>query len=371
MDRHLPIALCLGLGSLGVCPPAHAQPVEVHQGSEIGSGYAFRRGDACLVLTAFHVVKSDTADIEVFDRTGARNAAERKYQVASEDIALLELNGKRAVACTEQWPDSSWIASANPNSRTLFEALRHSPEGGRETLIPLRYAGRTTNTLTLAPAERTRIQKSDSGSMVRLEDKLVGIVQSVDPKSDRVEVVRMDVIDKLFGERFRGSSRAPLAIEGVRNRGQINANWTAYLRSWVAESTGRNAVPAQDPSAKCRLTVDLMDIRPTQIPNPQYEQSANQDCSLMTKLSKKLGASCEENKRKTVATVPRQLTAYMVSAEVKVQPAKGGHALAKVASGTVPIDAKRATRSIDEQFTALEAVMAPAAKELIAQAGCD
>jgi hypothetical protein len=357
------IGLQAGLGA--------AQPVEVQQGSEIGAGFAFRRGDSCLVLTALHVVPSDAADIAVLDRTGARNAAQRAYGNPSYDLALLEITGKPAVACTERWPDSAWLGSLNPNSRSAFEAVRHYPSGGRETLIALRYAGRTTNTFTLAPVDRTTIRESDSGTIVRIDDKLAGIVQSVDPKTDRVEVLRMDVIDKLVGERFRGSSRAPLAVEGVRNRGQINANWTAYLRSWVAESTGRNAVPAQDPSAKCRLAVDLMDIRPTQVPNPAYEQSANQDCSLMTKLNKKLGAACEDNKRKTVATVPRQLTAYMISADVKVQPTKGGPALAKVASGTVPIDAKRATRSIDEQFSALEVVMAPAAKELIAQAGCD
>lgn len=361
-------ALCVTL-TVVVCPFVLAQPVEIRQGSEIGSGYAFRRGDACLVLTAFHVVKSEATDIEVFDRTGARNSAERKYQVESEDIALLELSGKRAVACSEQWPDSSWIASANPTGRTSFEAIRHSPEGGRETLIALRYAGRTTNTYTLAPIERTRIQKSDSGSMVRMDDKLAGIVKSVDPASDRVEVVRMDVVDKLFGERFRGSGRAPLAIEGVRSRGQLNPNWTAYLRSWVAESTGRSAVPANDPSAKCRIAIDLMDIRQTQVANPEYEQTANQDCSLMTKLNKRLGAACEDNKRKG-ATLPRTLVAYIVSADVKVFRSQGP-ALAKVASGTVPIDKRRATRSIDEQFTALEAVMAPTAKELIAQAGCD
>jgi hypothetical protein len=360
------------LGSLGtmLCPLVPAQPVEIRQGAEIGSGYAFRRGDACLVLTAFHVVKSDAADIEVFDRTGARNNAERKYQVASEDVALLELTGQRAVACTEQWPDSSWIASANPTSRTAFEAVRHSPEGGRETLIALRYAGRTTNTFTLAPLERTRIQKSDSGSMVRMDNKLAGVVQSVNPGSDRIEVVRMDVIDKLFGERFRGSARAPLAIEGVRSRGQLNPNWTAYLRSWVAESTGRNAVPANDPSAKCRIAVDLMDIRQTQVANPEYEQAAGSDCSLMTKLNKRLGAACEDNKRKSLTTQPRTLVAYMVSADIKIHRSQGP-ALAKVASGTVPIDKKRATRSIDEQFTALEAVMAPTARELIDQAGCD
>jgi hypothetical protein len=358
----------LALGAL-LCSIVQAQPVEIRQAAEIGSGYAFRRGDACLVLTAFHVVKSDAADIEVFDRTGARNSAERKYQVASEDIALLELTGQRAVACSEQWPDSSWLATANPTSRTAFEAVRHSPEGGRETLIALRYAGRTTSTFTLAPLERTRIQKSDSGSMVRMDDKLAGIVQSVNPGSDRIEVVRMDVIDKLFGERFRGSGRAPLAIEGVRSRGQLNPNWTAYLRSWVAESTGRNAVPANDPSAKCRIAVDLMDIRQTQVANPEYEQAANSDCSLMTKLNKRLGAACEDNKRKGAA-LPRTLVAYQVSADVKIHRTQGP-ALAKVASGTVPIDKKRATRSIDEQFTALEAVMAPTAKELIAQAGCD
>ncbi len=361
---------CLAWPALLLGGVASAQPVEIRQGSEIGSGYAFRRGESCLVLTALHVVQSDVADIEVFDRTGAKNGAERKVALPSEDVALLELTGLRTVACNAQWPDSSWIASANPSSRTVFEAVRHSPEGGRETLIAMRYAGRTTTTLTLAPLERTRIQKSDSGSIVRMDDKLVGIVKAVDPSADRIEVVRMDVIDKLLGERFRGGGRAPLAVDGVRQRGQINANWTAYLRSWVTESAGRRVVAASDPSAKCRLAVDLLDMRQTQVPNADYERAAAQDCSLMTRINKRLGEACEQQKRQTVSTAPRSLAAYQVAADVQVQPAQGA-ALTKVASGTVTIDAKRATRSIDEQFTALETVMAPAARELLAQAGCD
>ena len=323
----------------------------------------------CLVLTALHVVPSEAADIAVLDRTGARNTAQRSYGNSSYDLALLEVTGKPTIACTERWPDTTWLSSLNPTSRTAFEAVRHYPSGGRETLIALRYAGRTNDTFTLAPIDRTTIRESDSGSIVRVDDKLAGMVQSVDSKTDRVEVLRFDVIDRLLGDRFRGSGRAPLAIEGVRSRGQLNPNWTAYLRSWVAEATGRNAVPANDPSAKCRIAVDLMDIRQTQVANPEYEQGANADCSLMTKLNKRLGAACEDNKRKSAA-LPRTLVAYAVSADVKIHRTQGP-ALAKVASGTVPIDKKRATRSIDEQFAALEAVMAPAAKELIAQAGCD
>ncbi|MBE7418831.1 MAG: hypothetical protein HS128_14025 [Ideonella sp.] len=362
-------ALVLALATAW-CGPAAAQPVEIHQGAEVGSGYAFRRGDACLVLTAFHVVRSDVAEIRLFDRTGARNAAERTFQVPSEDIALLEVSDKRNIGCSERWPDSSWFASLNPTSRDLFEAVRHSPEGGRETLIALRYAGRTTHTLTLAPVDpKTRIQKGDSGSMVRLDGRLVGIVKQVRPDADRVEVVRIDVIDKLLGERLRGGGRSPLAIEGVRSRGRVDPRWSPYLREWVARSTGRQAVPAGDPGAKCRIAVDLMDIRPTQVPNPQLEQAGGQDCSLITLVNRKLGATCESEKRKSVASTPRTLAAYIVSADVQVQP-KQGAPVAKLASGTVPIEG-RATRSIEEQFSALATVMGPAAKELIAQAGCD
>lgn len=347
-----------------------AQPVDIEQGTEVGAGYAFRRGDACLVLTALHVVPSEVGEIVVRDISGARNGATRTYGNPTYDLALLELTGARAVACNQTWPDSSWMGALSPNSKTMFEAVRHYASGGRESIIALRYAGRTGDVLTLAPLDRTTIRESDSGTMVRFEDKLAGIVRAVDPKTDRVDVLRMDTIDKLIGERFRGGGRAPLAIEGVYNRQAINANWTAYLRTWVSENTGRPAVTGNDPSAKCRLAVNLMDLKPIQMPNPDYERATSQDCSLMKKLNKKLGDSCEQQKRKAVSTTPRMLAAYQVAADVKVQPPRGP-ALAKVASGTVPIDGKRATRSMDEQFAALEAVMAPTAKDLIAQAGCD
>ncbi len=350
--------------------PALAQPVEVQQGQEIGAGYAFRRGEVCLLLTPLHVVPSAAADIAVLDRTGARNTAQRVYDNPAFDLALLEVNGRPTIACTERWPDSSWMAALNPSTRTVFDAIRHYPSGGRETVVALRYAGRTQNTLTLAPTDKTTIRETDSGAIVRLEDKLAGIVQRVDPATDRVEVLRFDVIDRLLGERFRGTGRSPLAVEGVRSHGQVNANWSAYLRNWVAEATGRNAVMPQDTTAKCRLAVDLMELRATTVPNPEFERASKQDCALMKLFGKAAMARCEEQKRRDMGTVQRTLAGYAVSAEVKVTPAKGP-TLARVVSGTVTLDAKRSSRSIDEQFSALETVMAPTAKELITQAVCD
>ncbi len=353
------------------CPlVASAQPVEIRQDPQVGAGHAFRRGNTCLVVTARHVVANEVADIVVLDRSGARNTAQRVYDNPTYDLALLEITGKPAIACTASWPDTAWIAGLSPQSSMLFEAVRHYPTGGRETLIALRYAGGTADTLSFAPVDRTSIRSSDSGSFVRTDGRLLGLVQRVLPESDRVEVLRLDVVDRLIGERFRGSGRAPLAIEGVSQRGRLNPQWSVHLREWVTSVVGRDVVPAQDGAARCRLAVELMSIRSVNLPNPAYKQATELNCALMKKLGRTAGEMCETNRRAQLANTPRALAGYEVSADMRLKPTSGS-AVAKLVSGTVPLDAGRATRSVDEQFGALGVLMAPALQDLLGQVSCD
>ncbi|HMN83993.1 MAG TPA: hypothetical protein PKA20_29245 [Burkholderiaceae bacterium] len=365
--RRLVVATCL---VLSVVTAAQSQPVDVRQGQEVGSGYAFRRGEGCVVLTAAHVVPNEVAAITVTDRSGAKRSGQRVF--ANEaDVALVELPGATATQCAERWPDSAWLRAAQLSSRTLFEAVRHEP-GGRETIVTMRYAGGTANSLTLAPVDRMTIVQSDSGSIVRQDGRMAGIVTRVDPATDRVEVLRFDLIDKLVGDRFRAVAQAaPVQVDGVFQRGRPNPNWSAYLRAWVGETTGRLIVPAQDPSGRCRIAVDVLEWKGVQIPNQAYDSVRQQDCRLAGKLFGKTAmARCEEQKRDAVRTTPRALPGYAMSMEIRMTP-RSGPMLTRLASGTVPTESGQRARTADDQFNAMQAVMAPAAKEMLATGVCD
>jgi hypothetical protein len=364
--RDAGLALAFAL----TCAVASAEPVEIQQGQEIGAGYSFRRGEACLVVTALHVVPSPVTDITVIDRSGARNNAQRSYDNPASDLALVEVAGKPTIACTDRWPDSSWLAAAKLSTRTQFEAVRHYPSG-RETIVAFRFAGGTTSSLTLAPVDKTMIRESDSGTIVRLEDKLAGIVQKVDPATDRVEVLRFDFIDKLIGDRFRAAARAtPVAVDGMFQHGRPNPNWSAFLRAWVSETSGRPVVTGQDAGARCRISVDVLEFRSVSVPNAEYEKASQQDCSLMRLFGKSAQARCEESKKNALRTAPRAVPGYAMSLEIKVTP-RTGTGLSKLASGTVPTESGQRSRTADDQFNAMQALMAAPATELLRSGACD
>lgn len=369
---NIPFTLqCLLFAALlGCLPLAQAQPVDVRQGQNVGSGYAFRRGDGCVVLTAGHVVPNEVATVTVTDRSGARRTGQRIF--ANEaDVALVELSGASATQCPERWPDSAWLASTQLSSRTLFEAIRHEP-GGRETIVTMRYAGGTSNSLTLAPVDKLTIVQSDSGSIVRQDGRMAGIVTRVDPATDRIEVLRFDLIDRLVGDRFRATARAgAVHVQGVFQRGRANPNWSAYLRAWVGEHTGRLLVPAQDPASRCSIAVDVLEWKSVQIHNPDYDRVRQQDCRLTGKLLGKTAlASCEDSKREAIRSTPRSLPAYAMSMEIRMTP-RSGPMLTRLASGTVRTESGQRTRTADDQFDAMQTVMAPAATEMLAGGVCD
>lgn len=197
----------------------YAEPVEIHQGSLIGAGYSFRRGTTCLVVTAQHVVKEMGVPVTVLDRTSAKAVGNRSYVNESYDLALIELAENSSVACTTTWPDVAWLRSAKFSAASEFRAIRHYG-GGQEVVIRLKHAGGDKDHITLAPVDKLTIRESDSGAIVELDGRPVGIVLSIDTGTDRVTVLRFDWIDELVGERFRGGSGNGTLSTGKKKPGR-------------------------------------------------------------------------------------------------------------------------------------------------------
>jgi hypothetical protein len=201
---------------------------------------------------------------------------------------------------------------------------------------------------------------------------MAGIVTGVDSGTDRVEVLRFDLIDKLVGDRFRATAGVgAVHVQGVFQRGRAHPNWSAYLRAWVGESTGRLLVPAQDPSSRCSIAVDVLEWKSVNIPNPEYDRVRQQDCRLTGKLFGKTAlATCEDRKREAIRSTPRSQPGYAMAMEIRMSP-RSGPMLTRLASGTVPLEGGQRARTADDQFDALQVVMAPAATEMLAGGVCD
>jgi hypothetical protein len=312
--------LCVGgcLLPLGVW----AEPMDLKQADQSGSGFGFRRGETCSVVTARHVVKEDGVDVSVADRSGGRVTAQRAYDNEAYDLALVTLPTNSTLACTSRWPDSGWLREARFDTRSVFEAIRHYAEGGREVIIRLAYAGGSLNTLTLAPVDKVNVRASDSGSIVFFEGKPAGIIQKVDPETGRVEVLRFDVIDQLVGSRFRSvDAKRKVALDGVYRGNQRVPNWTVYLRSWLEEGGHGSIVDVNDKEARCRIRGDVLALQQVQEPNPEYGSLQDQlkTCGVIKALAKLMCDSVRERLSKT----PTHVSGYKVSVDVAVTAQSG------------------------------------------------
>lgn len=310
------------MGGIGLLPlAASAEPMDLAQADQSGSGFGFRRGETCSVITARHVVARDGVAVSVADRSGARVTAQRSYDNDAYDLALVTLPSDSTLACTARWPDSGWLRDSKFDTRSVFEAVRHYANG-REVIIRLTYAGSTPNTLTLAPADKMNVRASDSGSLVLFEGRAAGIIQRVDPATDRIEVLRFDVIDQLLGSRFRVvDAKRKVVLDGVYRGNHPVPNWSVYLRSWLEEGGHASVVDAKDKEANCRVRGDVLAWQPAQEPNPEYQALQDQlkSCGLIKPLAKML---CD-NVRERMSKTPPVVSGYKISVDVAVTARNG------------------------------------------------
>lgn len=375
--RQSPVAafaLFVVLGSIttGLAPRmVHAEAVEIRQGDLEGAGYSFRRGASCLVVTAHHVVKESGA-VTVLDRTGAKVVGSRTYANASYDLALIELPDNSSVACTTTWPDVAWLRSAAFTPKSELRAIRHYSSGGREEQIRLTPAGGASHHLFLAPIDKRKIIESDSGTIVELDGRLVGIVLSVDTDRDRITVLRFDTIDDLVGDRFRGGAgKRVINFAGVSWRGRENPSWSTYVQSWIAEKTGLTVVQASRaagaaPAATCEVKVEVLSWDRVAVSNPEFD-----GVQLQLKVCGKRGFFYEQlcsQAKAASAHTPRQVMSQKIVLNAIVTPS-GAAPLSKLVTNTYMPQSSKVSRT-EIEVAALQAAVGPTLTELFNLGSC-
>jgi hypothetical protein len=358
---------------VAAAPTAYAGKLELRQAGDVGAGTGFRRGDSCLVLTAAHVVREAGVDVKVLDRTGATANAQVAMVNLGTDVALVQLTGKTTIECTERWPDSDWLTAEKWSPRSEVNVIRHYPSG-RETVVALRWAGGTTETLTFRPADKMEIRASDSGSLVSLGDRMVGIVKAVSTDTDRVEVVRFDVIERLFGSRFRSTGAAPIAFEGVHSRGRLNPSWTSYASAWLTESAGRHVVTLADQQARCKVRAEVLDWARRNVTNPAYGAARSQLAGCKTDLlwrnSKSLIKMCEQSARDKLSSIPRSLQVHALQMKLDMT-SKSGAVASKLRTVEHQVDTQDATSRADTELEVLQHAFGQIAQEMFGTGVCD
>lgn len=314
---HVGLLAC----ALLITQSAHAQvgAVELRQGDAIGSGSLFRHGSDCVALTAEHVVANSQLPIRASDKTGATAAGSVVFADPGNDVALVSIAGASGIGCDARWPDSDWMQSEQFGRSSEFYFIRQDPNG-RETLVELRWAGGSPGSLTMSQADRMEVRKADSGSLVYFGDRPVGIVLSIDPATDRIEVRRFDVIHGLVGSRFAGSSDVLVSLESVKHNGRDNPNWLSYVSTWFGQGDAPTMAGAGHPDARCRVSVDILHYDTSSIANPRVEQAradlAGCRNNLLTRNSRNLISLCESGARSTIERAPARINVTSIQMRV-------------------------------------------------------
>jgi hypothetical protein len=181
---------------------AHAQvsAVAIKTGAEMGSGYAVKRGNECIVITAAHVVKEaefGTA-ISLFDDTGASApGAKIVFSDAATDLAVLRVIAPPAFNCQASWQDGAGVQAAlrDASQGSVQMQVLTLREGGLSDIVPVSFAGNSGPQKFRVRSTGDTIAQGQSGSVLVSNGKVLGIVQTT---ADGVTtILRQDQINLL------------------------------------------------------------------------------------------------------------------------------------------------------------------------------
>lgn len=164
---------------------AHAQvsPVAIKTGAEMGSGYAVKRGNECIVITAAHVVKEaefGTA-ISLFDDTGAAApGAKMVFSDPATDLAVLRVVAPPAFNCQSSWQDGAGVQAAlrDASQGSVKMQVLTLREGGLSDIVPVSFAGNSGPQKFRVRSTGDTIAQGQSGSVLVSDGKVLGIVQT-------------------------------------------------------------------------------------------------------------------------------------------------------------------------------------------------
>jgi hypothetical protein len=357
----------LGLALLPLA--AIAEPVHVSQGESAGKGYSIRRGNDCYVLTALHVLGEPGSPIRVSDLSAAQSAARSIFSDKAADFALLQIDGKSVVSCSDEWSAPAWLANKRFKPSDEFQVVTHD-KTGRETIYLYRYAGGTPQEFALAPKDKSRAVQTDSGSPVFYGDHFAGVLQSVDTATDRVIVLRADAVDARLAQVLRGAGVAGrvIAVGGVSQGQRPVEDWTIYTREDLANAGLGSVVTGDAPAANCKLTANVLAVNQRREPNAKFQQAQEY---VRSNCAKERGGFakilCETNKS-SLKGLPQFLIAWQVEVDVALQGKESGGGFTKLGSHRYNGDANADPRTA--QRVVVARAITATVKEMIAGGAC-
>jgi hypothetical protein len=270
------VLLAAGLWSAA----ASAGPVAITApGIEGGKGFAFRQGNQCVVMTAAHVV-ADSLEPLTVTAAGFTQAIPPGDWVVEPalDIAHLTLPLAGFKSCVEPLDDPSWLRTARFTTAQTFTMPVRNPQG-RAEVLRLRWSANQGGQFRFAPEKGQRtIAKGDSGSLIFLDDKPVGLLIRKEAASASVEAVRMDVLWTMWRDALQVEApRITVLLAGVSEAGRPSQRLVATIYELVQRHPSLALAAGQDPRA-CRLAIDVAGFETSRIANPAHARWQGTRC---------------------------------------------------------------------------------------------
>jgi hypothetical protein len=291
--------------------PVFAAPVhiEVDTGrtQEHGAGISVGKGAECFVVTPLHVVEF-ARTIIVTDSKG-RSAKAIRYQAPDGvDAALLKVETGHTLECPEDWDDGSSGQAAIHEADFLI-SRKVKQRGMQQRRFFL--GGESSTTLSLQPfssTEADRLVEGDSGSSLYAENRLIGMIVSVDTASGSGSAIKQSQLHALFGGLVLKQSVERALINPVYYRNTENRYATSGVRDFIDARTPFEAVTLDAPTAAANLqnqrrgnapvypdnldyivSTSIIESRARNEQNPNYKASAAKESNVGKKLLNSIG----------------------------------------------------------------------------------
>lgn len=221
-------AVSLIIGLLTMPQVAKATQLALVFDRETGHALLFRHKGNCFALLPSHVAANDRFALEL-PVQGAFGSGTVFLRDDDRDLALAYVEGEITRYCEDQWLGFDRDLRRLLETETSGEILRLSPEGILDraaakvfAVTPDMVVVKTTDDLADG-----RIHQSDSGSVLEINGRIVGIAQSA-PNGREAAFFRIDEIIRLLGPDLDGglALRHPSATETPAPGGFRVTGWS-------------------------------------------------------------------------------------------------------------------------------------------------
>ena len=249
---------------------AAAGPVHISTENSRGSGFAFRNGSQCVILTAGHVVRDASGAIEIKGDNAAVSVDASRFRIPSgADVASVTLPVSEFVSCIEPYRPLANIQSSAAPSIQFRMSVREA--NGNERVVPLAYAGALAPILRFRPTtKRMGANRGDSGSVVFAGDRAVAIAIEVDPVDGVVSAFPVSQAETILGFNTMVARLPLLAV--LKERGRDRPEWQNLLIAGLQDhqrvELGRRVAQAD----QCFAVFDVKQINVRITNNPQLAE---------------------------------------------------------------------------------------------------